>query len=105
MARHMQLEANVSFRDKWQKQPPSIAFVLKNRKKRGYAVAIPNTIPNSKVVEGAHFFYQKEGSIHRIWAIGPVLAELLIMASQFNSPVGAESSFSACRLFPQQNRP
>ncbi|KAH1022499.1 hypothetical protein HUJ04_011892 [Dendroctonus ponderosae] len=82
MARHIQLEANVSFQDRSQKESPSIAFVLKNRKKRGYAVAIPNTVPNSKVVEGAHFFYRKDGGVHSIWAIGPVLAELLIMATK-----------------------
>ncbi|CAG9769262.1 unnamed protein product [Ceutorhynchus assimilis] len=77
MARHIKVDTNVTFRNTI--DSPSIAFVLKNRNKKGYAVTIPNTALHSKIVEGTNFFYRKIGNNHNIWGSGPILAELVIM--------------------------
>lgn len=77
MARHIKVETNVTFNNTI--DTPSIAFVLKNRKKKGYAVTIPNTALHSKIVEGTNFFYRKIGNNHNIWGTGPILSEMVIM--------------------------
>lgn len=77
MARHIRVEANVSSHST--DRNPSLAFVLKNRKRKGYAVTIPNAALHSKIVEGTNFFYEKIGNNHNIWGIGPILAEILIL--------------------------
>lgn len=81
MARNINIETNVTFQNS--NDYPSIAFILKNRNKKGYAVTIPNSAVHSKIVEGTNFFYRKIGSYHNIWGTGPLLSELIIIVSQF----------------------
>ncbi|XP_066156284.1 A disintegrin and metalloproteinase with thrombospondin motifs 3-like [Euwallacea fornicatus] len=77
MARHINVDTNVTFQSS--SEFLNVAFVLKNRRKKGYAVTIPNTAVHSKIVEGTNFFYRKIGNYHSIWASGPILSELIIL--------------------------
>ncbi|XP_060523804.1 A disintegrin and metalloproteinase with thrombospondin motifs 2-like isoform X2 [Cylas formicarius] len=77
MARQIRVEANVTvghFKNS------SAAFILKRRKKKAYAVTIPNAVVRSKIVEGTNFFYKKSSdTVHEIWAKGPVLSEMVVI--------------------------
>ncbi|KAL1491581.1 hypothetical protein ABEB36_012156 [Hypothenemus hampei] len=77
MARHIKIESNVTGSNST--KTLHVAFVLKNRKKKGYVVTIPNTTMHSKIIEGTNVFYKKSTNNHTIWASGPLLSELLIM--------------------------
>lgn len=76
MSREIRFEANTSME---MLVDPSVAFILKNRRKKKYTVTIPNSGFHTEIVEGTKFYYRKYRNKHSIWAKGPVLAELLIL--------------------------
>lgn len=80
MSREIKFEANTTMSVLID---PSVAFVLKNRRKKRYIVTIPNSGFHTEIVEGTKFYYKKYRNKHTIWAKGPVLAELLILVSKF----------------------
>lgn len=63
-------------------EDPSVAFILKNRRRKKFVITIPNTIIHTQVIEGTKFFYNKRKNNHLIWAKGPVLAEMIILVSK-----------------------
>jgi hypothetical protein len=76
MATRIKLEANVTMQNK---DDPSVAFILKNRRKKKYTITIPNTGLRTDILEGTKFYYEKSKNKHNIWAKGPVLAEMVIL--------------------------
>ncbi|XP_030754614.1 A disintegrin and metalloproteinase with thrombospondin motifs 2-like isoform X1 [Sitophilus oryzae] len=76
MARQIRLETVVN---EYSSAKSSLAFVLKNRRKKGYIVAVPNTSIHSKIVDGVNFFYNRIGRLYKLWGFGPILAETIIM--------------------------
>ncbi|KAJ8962090.1 hypothetical protein NQ318_018044 [Aromia moschata] len=77
MAREIKVEINVMRRP----DKPSVAFILKNRRKRKYTVTIPNTVVHTKIIEGTKFSYKKVYNKHTIWAKGPLFAEMVILGN------------------------
>ncbi|KAF7281742.1 hypothetical protein GWI33_004301 [Rhynchophorus ferrugineus] len=76
MAQHIKVESVVDT------EQPHLGFILKNRRKKGkagYTITIPNKSLLTKVVEGTKFFYQKQGSNHKLWGTGPIMSETVIM--------------------------
>ncbi|XP_018568687.1 A disintegrin and metalloproteinase with thrombospondin motifs 3 [Anoplophora glabripennis] len=76
MAREIKVEINVTV---YHSQHPSVAIILKNRRKRKYTVTIPNTVIHKKIAEGTKFLYRKYNNNHSIWAKGPLHAEIIIL--------------------------
>lgn len=81
MAREIKVEINVTV---YQSQRPSVAIILKNRRKRKYTVTVPNTIIHKKITEGTKFLYKKFNDQHSIWAKGPLHAEIVILVCYNN---------------------
>lgn len=79
MAREINVEINVTYSHSYH---PSVAVILKNRKRRKYTVTIPNTVIHTKITEGTKFSYKKFNNRHDIWAKGPLHAELVILVSE-----------------------
>ncbi|XP_015839228.1 A disintegrin and metalloproteinase with thrombospondin motifs 2 isoform X1 [Tribolium castaneum] len=76
MATRIKLEANVTMHNK---DEPSVAFILKNRRKKKYTITVPNTGLRADIIEGTKFYYEKSKNKHKIWANGPVLAEMVVL--------------------------
>lgn len=60
---------------------PRAAFVFKNRMKTRYTIPIPNAGVQSEIIEGAKFYYSKDDNKHKIWAKGPLHAEIVVLVS------------------------
>lgn len=75
---HITVEANLTMK---YTNNPRAAFVLKNRMKTRYTIPIPNTGVQSEIIEGAKFHYSREHNKHKVWAKGPLYAEMVVMVN------------------------
>ncbi|XP_019875502.2 A disintegrin and metalloproteinase with thrombospondin motifs 2 [Aethina tumida] len=68
---------------------PTVAFIIKNRRKKKFRVTIPNLSVHTEIVEGTKFDYRKRINRHTIRARGPVLAEMMLLLYSPLSTVNA----------------
>ncbi|XP_017773383.1 PREDICTED: A disintegrin and metalloproteinase with thrombospondin motifs 3-like [Nicrophorus vespilloides] len=76
LAREIKIEANFTTTSHL---TPSVAFILKDRKRNTHTITIPNRSSDNQIIEGTKFYYTKSAGFHLLWAKGPVLAEIVVL--------------------------
>lgn len=80
MSRGIKIDANFTSPNT---NDPTVAFIIKNRRKKKFRVTIPNLSVHTEIVEGTKFDYRKRINRHTIRARGPVLAEMMLLVNIF----------------------